>query len=171
MIINKLNIIFFAFLMTLTIFSNANTTNNFNKNFVTNIASLDTSDVDMIFTSSKEAKMQTGAFGELMNGTAKGVEEEVPAYIRKPKDLPADFTGYKVELMTVFNKKLSLNDELYTKFGGITIEQRTATSFTYLVGNFEDKAACDDYIAKVIQSRYPNAKGVKYEKGKVVSYK
>jgi hypothetical protein len=168
MTINNLSTIFFAFFMILTISANANTTNKSNTNSVTNIASLDTSDVDIIFTS---ARMQTGAFGELVNGTAKGVSEDAPAYIRKPKDLPTNFTGYKVELITVFNKKLSLNDELYTKFGGISIEQRTATSFTYLVGNFEDKAACDDYIAKVIQSRYPNAKGVKYNKGVVVNYK
>lgn len=156
--------------MIFTIFANANATNSLDEKSVTNISSLDTSDVDMIFTSSRENKMKTGAFGEMVNGTAKGVEE-VPAYIRKPKDLPTDFTGYKVELVTVYNKKLSLNDELYTKFGGITIEQRTANSYTYLVGTFDDKTACDDYIAKVIQARYPEAKGVKYEKGKIVTYK
>jgi len=156
--------------MVFTVFANANTTNKINKISVTNIASLDTSDVDIMFTSSRVAKMQTGAFGEMVGGTAKGVEE-VPAYIRKPKSLATDFTGYKVELMTVYNKELSLNDELFKTFGGIKIEQRTANSYTYLVGNFEDKAACDDYIAKVIQSRYPDAKGVKYSKGVVVDYK
>ena len=170
MIINKLNIIIFSILVIFTISANANTTNELNIISVTNIASLDTSDVDIMFTSSRKAKMQTGAFGELVGASTKG-GEEVPAYIRKPKDFPVNFSGYKVELMTVYNKKLSLNDELFTQFGGITIEQRTANSYTYLVGNFEDKAACDDYMVKVIQSRYPDAKGVKYNKGTVVSYK
>lgn len=170
MIINKLSIAIIYILVVFTISANANTINELNIISVTNIASLDTSDVGIMSTSSKGAKIQTGAFGEMVDGNIKGTEE-APAYIRKPKDLPATFSGYKVELTTVYNKKLSLNDELYTKFGGICIEQRTATSYTYLVGNFEDKAACDDYMAKVIQSRYPDAKGVKYNKGIVVSYK
>lgn len=126
-----------------------------------------------LFTASKTEKTtKTGAFGEYVNIQKKGGEaEEVPDYIRRPKDLERDFSGYKVELTTVFNKKLSLNDAIYKEFGGITIDQRTATSYTYLVGDFSDKDACEEYLDKVIKNRYPEAIGVKYENGALAKYK
>ena len=141
--------------------------------FENNINHTDTSDIsDKIFTSSKKLQNanKTGAFGEFVNQASKGVEV-VPNYIRTPKDLEDNFSGYKIELMTVYNKKLSLNDKLYTKFGGIKIEQRTANSYTYLIGDFEDKNACEDYYVKVIQSQYLKAKCVKYKDGVVVKFK
>ncbi len=111
-----------------------------------------------------------GAFGESVNSIEKVTEEDVAEYIRRPKYLPKDFTGYKIELFTVFNKELSLNDKLYQQFGGINIEERTTDSYTYLMGEFTDKRACEDYL-KVITNRYEEAKGVKYNNGNLVNYK
>ncbi len=106
----------------------------------------------------------------MVGGETKG-EESAPDYIRKPKALPKGFTGYKIELFTVYNEELSLNDELFKTFGGIMIERRTEGSFTYLIGEFADKEAVNDYLNKVIKSRYADAKGVKYENGEVVKFK
>ena len=64
-----------------------------------------------------------------------------------------------------------MNDELYTTFGGIKIERRTDNSFTYLMGEFRDKAATEKFLEQVVQSRYPDAKGVKYENGEIVKFK
>jgi len=150
-----------------------NSSANVNQYHGNNISNIDTADIsDEIFTSSKNLQNanKTGAFGEFVNQSSKGVEV-VPNYIRKPKNLDKDFSGYKIELMTVYNNKLSLNDELYTKFGGIKIEQRTANSYTYLIGDFKDKEACEDYYTKVIQSQYNKAKCVKYKEGIIVKFK
>lgn len=145
---------------------------------ITNVASssivkADSTDIaDMNFTSSREnlAAKKTGAFGEYTNTTATDVEA-VPEYIRKPKKLAEDFTGYKIEVLTVYNQELSLNDELHKQFGGIMIHQRTSNSYTYLVGDFDDQDACEEYLGRMIQERYPKAKGVRYENGTIVKYK
>ena len=156
---NILTIIIFSIFSIISINVTAKTTTNTQIISVTN-STIDTSKLDRI---------GTGAFGEILGETKGG--ENAPDYIRKPKALPQGFTGYKVELFTVFNKELALTDDLFKTFGGITIERRTDNSYTYLVGNFEDKEAVEDYLTKVIQSRYPDATGVKYQNGEVVKFK
>ncbi|MGB0863197.1 MAG: hypothetical protein ACPG19_02365 [Saprospiraceae bacterium] len=121
-------------------------------------------------TSSQKAK--TGAFGELVGGTEKGVQEEdVPEYIRRPKVLEDGFSGYKIEIKTSYNEALSLNDELFQSFGGVKIDRRKENSYTYLVGDFNDKASCDEYFEKIISPKYPKAVKVKYKNGELVEYK
>lgn len=119
---------------------------------------------------SETGKIGIGAFGEIMAET-KGVGEDVPDYIRRPKAFPKGFTGYKVEIKTVYNQPLSLNNDLFKEFGGMMIERRTENSYTYLLGEFEDKDAVETYLKKVILSRYPDAKGVKYKNGTIIDYK
>jgi hypothetical protein len=46
-------------------------------------------------TDTATQKVRTGAFGELIGATAKGVEEDIPEYIRRPKSLEDGFSGYK----------------------------------------------------------------------------
>jgi predicted RecB family nuclease len=125
-------------------------------------------DSTLLFTASKNAIATTGAFGEVV-GAAKS---DAPEYIRGAKALTEDFTGYKIELVTVFNAPLSLNDELFKTFGGISVEKRTDNSYTYLLGgNFDDKKAIEAFLNDVVKAKYPNAKGVKYNKGNVVKFK
>lgn len=157
MTISKFNIAILFVFMFSAFCANANCT----------MSSMDTSDVDIMFTSSKTARVATGAFGEMVGVNTRG-EKSAPDFIHKPTDLAADFTGYKIELMTVFNSKLSLNDELFKTFGGISIDQRTANSYAYLIGEFSSEEAADKYFAQMIQARYPDAKVIRYKKGAIV---
>jgi len=154
----NITIIFIFTIVTNLAFGNS-TTNNINIDVTNSV--LDTS---------KLKKAAMGAFGEIV-GQARGGEDNAPDYIRRPKAFPKDFTGYKIELFTVFNKELSLNDELFKKFGGILIEKRTDNSYTYLLGEYKDKAAVEKFLEQVILPKYATAKGVKYKNGEVVKYK
>lgn len=158
----RTNILTVTIIFVLIIFSNILSANNNQELNQTNVtySTLDTSKLE---------KMKTGAFGEI-GGQARG-EESAPDYIRRPKVLPKGFSGYKIELFTVYNNELSLNDELYKTFGGVMIERRSDNSFTYLLGEFVDKDAVEDYLNKVIKSRYADAKAIKYKNGEIVKFK
>jgi hypothetical protein len=158
----KINTLTITIIFALTIFSNILAANNNQELNQTNVtySTLDTSKLD---------KMKIGAFGEI-GGQARGAES-APDYIRRPQAFPKGFSGYKIELFTVYNNELSLNDELFKTFGGIMIERRSDNSFTYLLGEFADKDAVQDYLNKVIKSRYADAKAVKYKNGEVVKFK
>lgn len=134
------------------------------------------SDSTILFTATKaELVVNTGAFGEVVGmekGRAYKVDFNSPEYVRRPKVLAQDFSGYKIELVTVYNQPLALNDELFQQFGGITYIQRTNNSYTYLLGgNFEDKRAVEQFLHQIVQSRFPNAKAIKFKKGKQVKLK
>ncbi len=51
-------------------------------------------------------------------------------------------------------------------------EKRSGNSYTYLLGgNFDDKKAVETYLNQIVKAKYPNAQGVKYNKGEVVKFK
>lgn len=135
-------------------------------------------DDNPVDTSAGNAKsIRIGAFDEVIGesrsggaiGIAKG--EAVPEYIRKPKPFIDNYTGYRIEIMTVYNKSLSLNDDLFKNFGGVTFRNKTDNSTTYYIGDFKDKIAVEDYLSKVLKDRYPGAKGVRFKNGEEVKYK
>lgn len=157
------NLISIIALVIITVFS-ANTT------FANNAA-----DSTIMFTASRTAMTATGAFGEVV-GNERGSRVEVsynsPEYVRRAKELSKDFTGYKIELVTVYNAPLALNDKMFQTFGGITFEKRSDNSYTYLLGgNFDDKKAVEAFLNDIVKAKYPNAKGVKYNKGNQVKFK
>ena len=130
-----------------------------------------------------ETKIKVGAFDEVITITKSGkdvTDEEIfnaenkinkksLEYIRRPKPL-VDYSGYKVELMTVYNKSLDLQDQLFKTFGGLTFKNNTLTSTTYYLGDFRDAKALEDYLQKVVKTRFPKARGVKFENGLEVKY-
>jgi hypothetical protein len=131
-------------------------------------------------TSGKQVKV--GAFNEVIaESRSIDIDEQVMAtgngaasytqleYMRRPK-LLKDFTGYKIELITVYNKSLPLTDDLFKVFGGLSFKEKSENSTTYYLGKFPTKKALEDYLAKVVQPRFPKAKGVKLEKGVEVDY-
>lgn len=146
-------------------------------------AAPDTSDANMIFGSARVAtkvQVSTGAFGEVVADVksadaffdvADKRNANSPEYVRQAKMQEADYTGYKIELMTVYNQKLSASDELFQNFGGITIISRTENSYTYLLGDFQDKDAFDKYLETIVQPRYTDAKGIKFKNGEEVKFK
>lgn len=144
----------------------------------------DTSDAElMTFGASKVAKKQqasTGAFGELVAESkatgaffdfAEETKVNTPEFVRKAKEQVADYSGYKIELMTVYNKPLSINDDLFQQFGGITYVQKTANSYTYYLGNFQDKGALTKYMNSIVKPRYAKAQPVKFKNGQQVKCK
>ena len=129
-----------------------------------------------------QTKVKTGAFDEVISGTKSGkdvtdetikdantINKTSLEYIRRPKPL-VDYSDYKIELMTVFNKSLDLNDPLFKAFGGLMFKNNTMNSITYYLGNFKDTDALNDYLQKVVKARFPKAKGAKFEKGLEVKY-
>lgn len=131
-----------------------------------------------------ETQVKTGAFDEVISVTKSGeditdetifnaentINKKSLEYIRRPKPL-VKYSGYKIELMTVYNKSLDLNDPLFKTFGGLMFKNNTTNSTTYYLGDFKDAIALNDYLQKVVKTRFPKAKGVKFEKGLEVKYK
>lgn len=89
-------------------------------------------------------------------------------YIRRPKPLADDFSGYKIELLTVYNQPLAIDDDLFKAFGNVTFKHNTPTSTTYYIAEFKDEKSAEEFLEKVILKRYPNAQGVKFHNGEVV---
>ena len=124
-----------------------------------------------------------GAFDEMISATKSGtdmtdemhfnsandIDKSSIEYIRRPKPI-VDYTGYKVELITVYNKSLELDDQLFKAFGHLMFKHNTTNSTTYYLGEFQDKDELEDYLKKVVKSRFPKAKGVKFKNGLQVKY-
>jgi hypothetical protein len=117
-------------------------------------------------------KVIMGAFFEGADEIAKALgeyEEKEEAsrvsYARKAIVLPLDYTGYKIELTRVYHKPLADGDELLMTFGGISLEVVGENAFAYLIGDFETKEGMMEFLEKVIQPNYPNAKAVVYKNG------
>jgi len=131
-----------------------------------------------------EAQVKVGAFSEVISVTKSGeditdeiifkdansVNKNSLEYMRRPKPL-VEYSGYKIELMTVYNKSLDLKDPLFKTFGGLVFKNNTLNSTTYYLGDFRDTTALEDYLQKVVKTRFPKAKGVKFENGLEVKYK
>ena len=141
----------------------------------------DTSDFadEMTFGASRQAKAQTtatGAFGEVIGASKAGnrmydiAEAATPEMVRKPKMMDETVNGYMIEITTVYNKPLAPTDELFQKFGNITILQRTPNSYTYLVGTFTTKAGTEQYLNQMIKPRFPEAFATKYKAGEEVKF-
>ena len=141
----------------------------------------DTSDAEvMMFGAAKAKKVATGAFGEMVaNSKSTGaffdladkVDADTPEFVRQAKPLAVDYNGYTIELMTVYNKALSVDDALFQNFGGITYTQKTANSYTYYLGSFQTKKALVEYMNNIVKPRYANATAVKFKKGQEVRIK
>ena len=137
------------------------------------------SDDEMIFGASRvESSVQkaTGAFGEVVGAAKSDMFMDVanansPEFVRKPKMMTTEFTGYAIELTTVFHKPLALTDKLFQQYGGIMIVRKTATSYTYVLTNFTDKKAVEEYLTKMVAPKYSNATAVKYKNGEEVKFK
>lgn len=116
--------------------------------------------------------VKRGAFDEVIEtertdqifGERKPVDQKEIEFVRKPKILTQYYTGYKIELMTVYNKSLTLEDDLFKTFGGLTFVKEDNKTVYYL-GDFKTKKALEDFLQKVVISRFPDAKGVKFAEG------
>ena len=144
---------------------------------------VDANPTSPIDTASSNKQVKVGAFNEVIaENRSIDVDEMVMAtsngessytqleYMRRPKRLK-DYTGYKIELVTVYNKSLPLTDDLFKVFGGLSFKEKSENSTTYYLGEFRNKRELEDYLAKVVAPRFAKAKGVKFEQGKEIAYK
>lgn len=116
----------------------------------------------------KEIKSVVGAFEtdfELSEFGAMEAKDANAVFVRQPKKLPTDFTGFKIEVVRVYNQPLGADDEFLQVTGGVSIEKIGENTYAYLIGNFNTKQGMLDFLNKVIKPEYRNAKAVVYKKG------
>ena len=80
-----------------------------------------------------------------------------------PKPIAYNFTGYCVQVLEV-DKELTTEHTIFESFGDVKIE-REVNAVYYLVGEFKTEKAANEYMNKVITSRYPNAIIARYRDG------
>lgn len=106
-----------------------------------------------------EMDVELSAFGELEAKSADAV------FVRQPKDLPTDFTGYKIEVIRVYNQPLGADDNFLQVTGGVCVEKIGENTYAYLIGNFNTKQGMLDFLNTVIKPEHRNAKAIVYKKG------
>ena len=115
-------------------------------------------------------EMAFGAFNEGMDDIqTKTINTNSIEYIQRPLALEEDFSGYKIELVSVYNKPLTFEDGLFKQFGNMRFVTE-GNKTTYYLGNFTSKKGVEDFLTKVVATRFPDAKGVKFENGVQVKY-
>jgi hypothetical protein len=91
--------------------------------------------------------------------------EEENVFVRSVKELPIDFTGYKVELLRVYHQPLDANDALFQEMGGVEMEKINDFTYAYVVGNFNKTEGMEHYLKTVARRLYPNAASITYKNG------
>ncbi len=80
-----------------------------------------------------------------------------------PKPIAHDYTGFCVQILET-DKELTQEHSIFKQFGDIKI-QRTDGIIYYLVGNFKGIDAAQNYVDKVVNSRFPSAIVARYREG------
>ncbi len=106
-----------------------------------------------------EMDFELSDYSELGETTAKSV------FVRKPKELPTNFSGFKVEVLRVYNAPLAGDDKFLQETGGVSVEKIGENTYAYLIGEFETEKGMLDFLEKVIKPTYRNAKAIVYKKG------
>lgn len=86
-------------------------------------------------------------------------------FVRQPKELPADFSGYTIEVLRVYNQPLGADDEFLQITGNVQVEKIRENTYAYLIGDFNSKEGMIDFLNKVIKPEHKNAKALQYKKG------
>ncbi len=89
------------------------------------------------------------------------------AVFKKATKIEKDFTGYKIELIQVF-EQVDFAHGIYQQFGDLSIQnvEEGAFNYAYFTGQFGDKKVAQDFLEAMIVSRYPGAKVVRFKNGK-----
>lgn len=93
-------------------------------------------------------------------------EEEIPSYYRHHKLLDSNFTGYVIELLQS-DVKLERNYPLFERFGNVYIKELDNGKYSYcIIANFKKSSSLKIFVNEVIIPRAPEARALKYKKGK-----
>lgn len=128
-------------------------------NSISNPAKVDTKkEVPVFYTESADIDVDV----EL---TPKG-EEEIPSYFRHHKLLEHDFTGNVIELLQS-NVRLERNFPLFEHFGNIHVQKLEDGKYSYcIIADFKKPDSLKKFVKEVIIPHAPQAKAVKYKRGK-----
>ncbi len=116
----------------------------------------------------KQPKKETKSlFDKTRSDSYFVAEQEVlnDRIIPKPKSLPKDYSGYRIEIYAS-KHELPMSHEIFSNHGNITLEQKRDGSFAYLLGEFRDYDDAKHFLQNIIIKRYPGAELVRYRFGK-----
>lgn len=119
----------------------------------------DTIDEEKSIVGAFEMDFELSEFGEFDSKDANAV------FVRQPKNLSTTFSGYKIEVLRVYNQPLSADDEFLQNTGNVEVEKIGENTYAYLIGNFNTKEGMLDFLDKVIKPEHKNAKALYYKKG------
>ncbi len=94
-------------------------------------------------------------------------EQEVTtnSFVKAPKKLNKDFTGFKVQIV-ISTYELPLSHEIFSRHGNIMLEETNKGTYAYLLGKFNNKSDASDFMNRVLSERYANARVVEYLEGR-----
>lgn len=92
---------------------------------------------------------------------------EVNKVSANTKQVPATYTGYKVEFY-FSGDELPANHRIFTQHGNIYMEKMNNGGYSYLLGDFRNRENANRFLNSIILMRYPNAKVARYELGQRV---
>ena len=84
---------------------------------------------------------------------------------KKPTYFNEKFTGFTIQLTTSM-ERLADNDALFAEFGDLMMEENTNPRYCYMMGDFRTQDGAEKFLKTVILQRYPEAKVIRYKKGK-----
>lgn len=123
------------------------------------------SQIDMTQSTAKGSAV-VGAFGEIVKiePTMKESSINVGIY-KRPTYFSENFSGYTIQLTTSM-ERLADNNPLFAEFGDLMVEENTNPRYCYMMGDFRTKDGAEKFLKTVILQRYPEAKVIRYKKGK-----
>lgn len=107
-----------------------------------------------------------GAFGEVVKVASFKKESSTNGgFYKRPTYFDENFTGYTIQLTTSM-ERLADNDALFAEFGDLMVEENTNPKYCYMMGDFNTKNGAEKFLQTVLLHRYPEAKVLRYKKGK-----
>lgn len=90
---------------------------------------------------------------------------EVDQSFSQVKKLPADFTGFRIEIMAT-EEPLPENHDIFFQHGNLALEKLGEKAYSYTLGQFPSAGEAGEFMAAFLQQRYPNARVIEYLEGK-----
>lgn len=106
---------------------------------------------------------------EVNNNVGMAIEREVEtnSYVKAPKKLSRDFTGFKVQIV-ISTYELPLSHEIFSRHGNIVLEETNKGTYAYLLASFKNKEEATEFMNRILSERYTNARVVEYVNGRRV---
>jgi outer membrane protein OmpA-like peptidoglycan-associated protein len=120
---------------------------------------LEDSSVDELFDTGSEIVAEENI------GMVPEREIKTNNFIRAPKKLNKDFTGFKVQVV-ISTYKLPLSHEILSRHVNIMLEETNKGTYAYLLGKFNNKNDAADFMNRVLSEQYANARVVEYVGGR-----